>query len=151
MSKLGLCTFLIVYIIQLVFFYPRNYIFFVRQRISFPDQRKYFDRKKIAFQTTILHLLKDFLSCQFYTENPLIVKGIVWQSIVCFQSVLLIQSGRLRVGNPTFIAFVDLEKVFENVSWSNLKQKLTIGPTSIQRWIPTFNCRNPTVKGQSQW
>ena len=34
--------------------------------------------------------------------------------------------------------------------WSNPKQKLTIGPTSIQRWILTSDCRNPTIGGQSK-
>ena len=32
----------------------------------------------------------------------------------------MIQSDRLRVGKPTFIAFVDLGKAFDNVSWPNL-------------------------------
>ena len=32
-------------------------------------------------------------------------------------SLRLIQSGRLRGGELTFIAFVDLKKAFNNVSW----------------------------------
>ena len=39
--------------------------FFIRGRISFQDQRKYFDRKRLAFETIIFQLLKAFLSCQF--------------------------------------------------------------------------------------
>ena len=35
-------------------------------------------------------------------------------------SLRLIQSGRLRVGEPTFIAFLDLGKAFENISWPKL-------------------------------
>ena len=53
-ARLRSCTFLIDYIIQFVFFYPQNYISFLRQRILFPEQRKYFDSKRIAFETAIL-------------------------------------------------------------------------------------------------
>ena len=42
------------YIIQLFFFYPQNYISFERQRITFPDQRKYFGFKRITFEMKIL-------------------------------------------------------------------------------------------------
>ena len=61
--------FLLGYIILFFFFYPRNYISFARQRISFPYQRKYFKSKTIAFETTVLQLLKDFLSCQFNIKS----------------------------------------------------------------------------------
>ena len=47
-------NFLLGYIIQFFFFYPQNYIFFVRQSILFPDQRKYFDSKRTACKTIIL-------------------------------------------------------------------------------------------------
>ena len=40
-SKVALVNIFIGYNIQFVSFYTRNYISFVRQRISFPDQRKY--------------------------------------------------------------------------------------------------------------
>ena len=35
-------------------------------------------------------------------------------------SLRLIESSRLRVEKQTFIAFVDLEKAFDNVSWPKL-------------------------------
>ena len=35
-------------------------------------------------------------------------------------SLRLIQNGRLRVGKPNFIAFFDLEKAFDKVSWPKL-------------------------------
>ena len=35
-------------------------------------------------------------------------------------SLGLIQNGRLRVGKPTFIAFDDLQKAFDTVSWPKL-------------------------------
>ena len=92
-----LIHFILAYIIPFFFFHPRNYIFFVRQRISFSDQRKYFNSKRTAFETTILELLKDFLSRQFLIENPLIVKEIVWQSIVSFKSIIWYQINELSV------------------------------------------------------
>ena len=64
-------------------FIVENIFFFVRERISFLDQRKYFDSKRLVFETIIVWLLKDYLSGQFWIENPLIMKGIVWESIVC--------------------------------------------------------------------
>ena len=38
----------------------------------------------------------------------------------------MIQSGRLQVGKSTFIAFVDIEKAFDNVSWPKLFDILKI-------------------------
>ena len=35
-------------------------------------------------------------------------------------SLRLIQNGRLLVGKPSFIAFVDVERAFDKVSWPKL-------------------------------
>ena len=53
-------TFLIRLYHTIFFFYPRNYISVERQRISFTDQRKYFD-----------------FGFEFSIENLLTVKGII--------------------------------------------------------------------------
>ena len=69
---LGFCTFLIFILDRLydtICFLLSSKFFFVRERISFQDQRKYFDSKRLGFETIIVQMLKDSLSCQFWVEN----------------------------------------------------------------------------------
>ena len=77
--------FLLGYILQFFFLLSSNYIFFVPQGVSFRDQKKHVDSKRTSFESIILQLLKDYISFQFWIENPLTVNGIIWQSIVCLE------------------------------------------------------------------
>ena len=60
-NNLVIVHFLLGYTIQFVVFHPRNYISFVRQRILFADQRKYFWQLKDSIWNDNLFTVEGFL------------------------------------------------------------------------------------------
>ena len=67
-------------------------------------------------------------------------------------SLQLIQSGRLQVGKRTFIAFIDLKKAYDNVSWLKFCNKLENNGIKYKDMrIISSIYRNQKVVVEMQW